>query len=322
MKLHLINTEFASDNIGDQVIMGGIKKNFLEEIISNHEYSEHANHDGLGSETKKIIKDKNPILLLGSNAIPARRIPFVTRNIVNIPTNHIGYFNKNIVSIGCGLERYPDKNNPFLYSFIDKIFNKKAPHSVRDEATRLYLLENGFKNVFNTSCPSIWGVDPEKEYRPSFDSCVISINGYKKSSSDIKALREITTLFNNVYFFPQHKADLDYFKELAAADTSLESILIISRNLQQLLKLMREKSPIHIGNRLHCGLFFIANDLYSFSVNIDNRAMEISKDLNIPSINRDNLFTDSLHDKLTNFKVNLPKETIQTFKEEFNSYFF
>ena len=85
---------------------------------------------------------------------------------------------------------------------------------------------------------------------------------------------------------------------------------------------MREKNPIHIGNRLHCGLYFIANELYSFSINIDNRAMEISRDLNIPSINRDLIHKDSLQNKLASFNVNLPRDTIQEFKKEFNSYFF
>src|SRR5690606_19316855 len=65
-----------------------------------------------------------------------------------------------VVLLGVGWWQYQEKPvSTYSKMMYRSLFSKRYLHAVRDNYTAQKLAEIGIKNVINTGCPTVWGLD-------------------------------------------------------------------------------------------------------------------------------------------------------------------
>lgn len=169
-KILLLDTSIASLNMGDEIIKYSIQSNFPEIFKNNYIYNLPTHTQTFSPfqliGRKDIVKQyisANYTFLCGTNAL-------LTNMFHRNPTWNINLWNTsiiaNVVCLGVGHSVNSKKTNWYTKRLYHKVLSSQFIHSVRDEPTRLFLEELGFK-AYNTGCPTLWGMTPEvcKKYR-------------------------------------------------------------------------------------------------------------------------------------------------------------
>lgn len=177
----------------------------------------------------------------------------------------------------------------------------------------------GLENCINTACPTLWVLANKKEFEyrtTKGDRCVFSLTDYNKDiNSDKKLISELSSKYNsaNLYFWPQGSGDSEYVNSLGYTGR------VINRDLNSLIDFYKENaSTDYIGTRLHAGILALEFGLRTLIIQIDNRALEISKDVGLPIISRNNL--SELPNWINNSPeiiINIPLENIQKWESQF-----
>lgn len=320
-----VNNYFANicvgkftNNLGDQIIEESCK-NFLETLnIYKNCFSSHKRISPLKFYSHKkfqywIVGGSN---ILGNRKYRPGQLPF------GLITTLI--YKPKLLMLGCG---YIDESESVdLYSSIKikLLYPENFPHSVRDSKTKNLLEAIGYKNIYNTGCPTIWSFPRNiNALIPSKKSsaCVFTLTDYRKDfNSDKELIKIICSHFEEVYFWPQGSLDNDYLSELIwKYKLSKESmkIKIISRNLKSFDNLLKEKKIDYIGTRLHGGIRALQNYKRTIIISIDNRASGIGKDNNLCIIDRKEIFgklQSIIHQFENNIQINY--EIIDLYKEK------
>ena len=98
----------------------------------------------------------------------------------------------------------------------------------------------------------------------------------------------------------------------------MSSIQIIPHNLKSYDSLLENDEVDFIGTRLHAGIRAIQFKQRSIIIGIDNRALEMGKDFNIPVLKR--LELDELHKLIQadlEVDISIPLENINKWKSQF-----
>lgn len=288
----------------------------IDELFSNDFIYKMHSSESFGQKSLQNFNRSDFIFFGGTNAL--------TSNINK--EKYIGFSLQNLISfnrlslLGVGWWQYQEKPNLYTKIFLRRILDTSTLHSVRDSYTKKMLASIGIDNVLNTSCPSTWKLNVEhcnQISKSQSDSVVFTITDYNKEpKADLDFIHHILSRYKSTFFWPQGSGDLDYFSKLDILNK--DSIKILKPNLESFDSLLKNKKLDYIGTRLHAGIRALQNKNRALIIAIDNRALEIAKDIQLDISKRGNL------NKISNFIENsssslirIPSAEIEKWKNQF-----
>lgn len=283
----LLDTGIATQNIGDEIINDSIKRNWPELYEDNYIYRMPTHTppylwwQQLFFKKKMKAFDKADLkFLCGTNALYTNMFRPVPQWNLNL-FNHKMYDGTILLGVGAGINsRRANLYTKHLYS---KVLNREFIHSVRDDFTAKFLHDLGYKAI-NTGCPTLWGfVDDFCNDIPSQKSnrVVFTLTGYQPDIPNDKAMIDILSKnYDELYFWPQTLADLDYLNSLGHYNCS-----IVSPNLSSYDNIL-EQDVDYVGNRLHGGIRALQHKCRTIIISIDYRANNMRDKNSLPVIER------------------------------------
>lgn len=310
-----------STNFGDSIIHFYISA-ILTEVFPFHEIIEIASHDYLSHKEIALIKNADYTIIGGSNLLSSDIRHYNQWKTYYKTINFLFPSINNILLLGVGWWQYQGTPTWFTQHFYKKVFSKKMLHSVRDNYTQSILNSIKIKNVLNTSCPTTWSLDGVRLYDKCGQQtkCLFALTDYNKNEDyDNQLIEILLKLYDRLFFFPQGLKDQEYLNSLKEYRNNKDKITVLIRTYESINLTIVNKDVDYVGTRLHLGIYCLNHGINSLIINIDNRAKEIQKDINLPCIdrNRQNLIYDWFNKKLILEPISLPTESILKWKSQF-----
>ena len=226
---------------------------------------------------------------------------------------------KPCVLVGVGAQKYGQHIGAYTAHIYKRILSSEFMHSVRDSFTEEQIRSVGINNVINTGCPTMWGLTSKKCSKvPSRKGkdVIFTLTDYKPDRKRDQYLIDVLRKeYEDIYFWVQGSRDYEYLKTL----DNIESIKIVSPSLQGYDSFLENTKNIdYVGTRLHGGMRALQHEKRTIILGIDNRAIELNKDYNIPVIEQKNL--SDLHNLINDTwgtEIKLPTEAIKKFLGQF-----
>ncbi|EHO8535992.1 polysaccharide pyruvyl transferase family protein [Vibrio parahaemolyticus] len=286
----VFDTSIGSLNVGDQIINQSASK-YLNELFDGHQFIVLPTHSGLKSVgiNRANIGDKR--FVCGSNILNSDLLFHQQWNF-----SPWDFFRlEPLILLGVGWSNYQSSPTAYTKLVYNKRLDNKIIHSVRDNYTLNKLKEIGIRNVINTGCPTMWGLN--KEHCSSIPlikskDVVFTLTDYRPDlENDSLMINILKSYYKNVYFWVQGNQDLSYFQSMDASVK--DSINIIPPSLSSYEKLLKQVDSLDfIGTRLHAGIKALQNKKRTVIIGVDNRAIEKQKDFNLKVILRKNIKTE------------------------------
>lgn len=306
--------DIATLNIGDEIIADAVMKH-LTAIFPESVFIKFPTQTRFSSKCINFYNAAAMRFIGGSNLMSSRVRPVYNQWDISL-WNFWKY--KSAILMGVGWQKYQSHADVFAKFFYRPLLSRKYVHSVRDSYTEGQMRAMGYENVLNTACPTTWDLTPEHcEAIPKTKqkAAVITITDYAKDPVSMRKMIEIVRAsYEEIYFFQQGVRDLDYLKEV----TDPKDIRIISPTLKAYNKLLDEVHPDFIGTRLHGGIRALQRSCRALIIGIDNRAKELSKDINLPVVTMDDPeeLDRKLHDGW-DIALRIPQDKIRKWKNQF-----
>ncbi|QGY43923.1 polysaccharide pyruvyl transferase family protein [Maribellus comscasis] len=309
----ILNPAIGSLNLGDLIIYDSVykvlRKIFEKDIFINFPTQIHTSFDA-----KLSMSQRDLLFVSGTNLLSSN---LETRNQWKIDNSHKRFLKNKVVLIGCGWWQYQDEINNYTAKIYRSVLNNELIHSARDNYTVEKLNSIGIRNVLNTTCPTFWEITPEKckKIKKTKERKVVTtLTFYKRNSVDDKRMLEILSRnYDTVFLWLQSYDDLVYLNEI---QDGIQNIEIIPPTLEAYDMLLKKGGVDYVGTRLHAGARALQNNIRTLILAVDNRAVEIGKDINLNVIKREDVeqiqaFINGSYETL----ISLPNENIQKFKE-------
>ena len=312
-KIILYNPAISSLNKGDEIIAEACKENIYS-FFPDSMYVEISTHLPINNKYLERIKKVNYSFVLGSNLLMSKMDARFRQ--WDIKMWNIDYM-KPVILMGVGWNRYSEKATYYTKTLYKKLFSKEYIHSVRDEYTKLKLNEIGINNVINTGCPTFWDFDKNlcrQIPKNKNEKVIFTLTDYRRDyEKDKQFIETLKKNYKEIYFWPQGIDDYEYLKEVEKSNI----IQIIPPTLSGFDKIL-EKKIDYIGTRLHGGIRALKHRCRTIILAVDNRAIEINKNYNIPILKREEI--DRLEEKLNNeliTDIKTPITNIEKWKNQF-----
>jgi polysaccharide pyruvyl transferase WcaK-like protein len=311
-RITLLDTSVATDNLGDEIIMDAVAE-VARAVLPDGYFYRVATHERMGATSRGLIRSSDLSIVGGTNILSSSMLSknalwkLGLKDILSL---------KSVVLLGVGWHAYmsaPKSNTQFI---LKKILSGEYIHSVRDSYTADKLANIG-KSVVNTSCITMWRLTPEHCAalpRNKANKVVTTLTFYKKDrEADRGLLSLLKEEYEEVAFWPQQSHDLAYFQSLG-----ISGIEIIQPQLASYNSVLDSEDVDFIGTRLHGGIRAMQKGHRALIMSVDNRATEISRDTNLPVLNRSDLQGARLwiHGG-TATEIRLPLQAIETWKLQF-----
>ena len=155
--------------------------------------------------------------------------------------------------------------------------------------------------------PEYCSLIPKKKAK----SVVTALTFYRKDvEKDLQMLEILYRNYERIYLWPQQIEDLEYLAKF--------NVEILHPSLSAYDYFLLNNDTDFIGSRLHGGIRALNFKKRTLIVGVDNRAIEISRDTNLPVINREDIvFLDEKINKDLNIDIYLPLENIRFWKSQF-----
>lgn len=311
----LFDTSIASLNVGDFIIMDAVKKQ-LSLIDKLPQLVSLPTHDNFGKEGRKIMSTAEFSLVGGTNLLSSELLKY---RQWKFKFTDLAYM-RNCILMGVGWWQY--QNKPDLISEViwKRILHKEMIHSVRDSFTQNQLKSIGVTNVINTGCPTMWQLTPEHCSTISEGigkRVVFTLTDYNQDLiADGNLITSLKQNYEEVVFWPQGSEDIYYFNKFE--EKIRANILILPPQLSALDEHLCLENTDYIGTRLHAGIRALQHKVRTLIIGIDNRAIEKSKDFNLPVLARKDI--DNINKKINEkcgIEINMPWENINAWKSQF-----
>ena len=286
----IFDTVVATLNTGDEIINLLIKKNWPE-IYEKNYIMTFPTHTPTFYWWQNRLMKRNQIyanadlkFLCGTNILYTNMLrPEPAWNLFLGNTK----IAKGTVCVGTGIGINSKKTTRYTKSLFNRVLSHEYIHSVRDEKTKKYLEEMGFK-AWNTGCPTLWGLTPDfcaKIPTTKSDSVVFTLTSYEPDRENDQLMIDILkNNYKKLYFWPQSLGDAEYIKSFSGYDC----IEIIAPNLKAYDEILKTNID-YVGNRLHGGIFAIQHQCRAIIISIDYRAKEMSKTYSFSCIQREKI---------------------------------
>lgn len=317
------DTACGSLNMGDEIIMDAVMLH-LESMFEHQQFCRYPTHYALASKTLKKAW-KNQLAFVGGTNLLRNHWRYRARK------NQwaIGFFDafrmQPAVLLGAGWNSYAKKPEWKARVFYQRGLSQKFIHSVRDNYTLEKLKACGVNNVINTGCPTLWQLSPAHLTQvpaEKTDQVIFTLTDYSRDlEKDIALVTCLKKNYKKLYFWAQGSEDNQYFYELYQFQPDIFSdIERIPTNLKAYNSLLSQHDIDFIGTRLHAGVRALQLKKRAIIIGIDNRALEMHKDFNLPVVERHDLFKlDQLINTQWQPKIHLPIDAIETWKAQFNA---
>jgi hypothetical protein len=317
------DTATGSLNIGDHIIMEAAKKE-LDSMFMEEMFDYFATHKVL---TKEELNRAwlNPLAFVcGTNLLRGSWRFKAEKNQWSISFLD-GFKMQPAILLGVGWNNYRKKTKLRAKIFYRNSLRKDILHSVRDNYTKDKLASCGIHNVINTGCPTLWNLDNNHLStipKAKSGAVVFTLTDYRKDISlDKKIINILKSQYEHVYFWPQGSKDTSYLIEDIGSDNDVETsdILILEESLAAFDTLLQNKEVDYVGTRLHAGIRALQKSKRSIIIGVDNRAIEMRKDFNLPVVEREQI--EELNMWIHNDwqpSLNIPWKEIERWKSQFN----
>jgi polysaccharide pyruvyl transferase WcaK-like protein len=310
----ILDTSICSSNLGDRIIMDAVDK-YLTDLFDGDFFIKIYTHDVISKASYRNIKSSNYTIVGGTNLLSSNMNHYNQWKISLLDS----FFIKDIVLMGVGWWQYQKKPNLYTSFLYRRILHNKCLHSVRDEYTKRQLESVGFKNVVNTGCPTMWSLTEEHCAgipKIKADSVLVTFTDYNQDKQlDSKLIQILAENYKNIYFWIQHPKDYEYMYNIYNSKA-----IYLHPNLQALDKILASIEIDYVGTRLHAGIRALQYKKRTLILAVDNRAMEISKDTNLPVVHRDDIEGIKAWINSSNpTQIQLPWRNINRWKEQFQS---
>jgi polysaccharide pyruvyl transferase WcaK-like protein len=314
-KISVFDTSISDYNLGNQIIMESVYK-YLSEIFPDDfffklPYMEITGH------TIDYLKRSDFKFFGGTNSLSGRMESYRQWDI----SLRKSFSVKDVVLMGIGWWQYENKTSWYTNTLLHRVLSKQYQHSVRDSHTEEKLREIGFKNVLNTGCPTLWDLNPQHCLSipvAKANEVVFTFTDYHKNRErDKHILKCLASNYSSLHYWIQGEGDLDYIREIQD-DIQVK---LISPNLNAFDNVLKSMPVDYVGTRLHAGIRALQMGRRAIIIGVDNRAIEMNKDFNIPVL--DQKAISSLNQRInsqTPVVINLPVDKIEAWKAQFNKY--
>lgn len=304
----ILNPSIGTSNLGDLIIYDSVYKKlrsiYPNDLFTNFPTQLHTSYDAMG-----LMKEKDLLFVSGTNLLSSN---LEVRHQWKIYTAHKRFLKNKVVLMGCGWWQYQGDINSYTRRIYKTILNKDVLHSVRDQYTLQKLKSIGIDNVVNTSCPTLWGLTPEKcKLIPvtKGKEVITTLTFYHKNVDlDFKMLKILSENYSKVYLWIQGLNDLHYYDKIKG---DINNIELIPPTIEAFDEMLNKSNIDYVGTRLHAGVRALQKNVRTLILAVDNRAIEIAKDVNLNVIRRedvDNCTSFINNDYITN--IQLPQDNI------------
>ena len=311
-KISVIDTSISDYNQGNQIIMDSVYKQLFS--IFPNDFFFKLPFAEITSHTLSYINRSAFSIVGGTNLLNGH---LERRRDLDI--NLLKSFKlRNIILMGVGWWQY--ENNISLYSkiLLKRSLKNEFIHSVRDTYTKNKLESIGIQNVLNTGCPSIWDLTSDHcSDIPSekSETVVFTITDYNfVHERTHKIIEVLSKNYENIFFWPQGEGDYDFIIPYLKK----KKIQIISPHIGSYNQFLVDHNVDYVGTRLHAGIRALQYKKRTMIIGIDNRAIEMQMDFNLPILKENEL--DNL-DNLINSKwiidITLRLNDINKWKNQF-----
>ena len=314
-KILLFDTSIGTDNIGDDIIVDYCYKQLLSTLGKSAFMCRTPTHLEIGKTTYQLNRESEYSFVLGPNILKSTILWNKKWKLSCWDVAHL----RNLCLMGAGWGSYTKYDvDPYTKWVYKKILTKKVYHSVRDSYTEKRLKAIGVDHVVNTACPTMWNLTPEYCSlipKKKAKSVVTALTFYRKDvEKDLQMLEILYRNYERIYLWPQQIEDLEY---LAILNLKF-NVEILHPSLSAYDYFLLNNDTDFIGSRLHGGIRALNFKKRTLIVGVDNRAIEISRDTNLPVINREDIvFLDEKINKDLNIDIYLPLENIRFWKSQF-----
>ncbi|SFE41842.1 polysaccharide pyruvyl transferase family protein [Sunxiuqinia elliptica] len=318
--LGILNPAIGTSNLGDSIIFESVYRElrdlFDEDLFTSFPTQIHTSYDA-----KYLMSQKDLLFVAGTNLLASN---LEERMQWKLTPSHRRFLSNKVVLVGCGWWQYQENPNNYTSKLYERILNHNLIHSARDSYTVKKLNSIGIENVLNTTCPTLWNINPEfcsTINRTRKRNVITTLTFYAKNKvDDLKMLTMLSNNYEKVLLWVQGYEDIIYLNEL---DQSIKNIDIIPPSLEALDAALSKGDCDYIGTRLHAGIRAIQNGIRSLILAVDNRALEIGKDVNLNVIERADVsevkkFINGTYETA----IVLPEENIRAFKASLKNYRF
>lgn len=303
-RVAVLDTSMFSDNLGDSIIMNAVYKELTESEVDV--IGSVPTHKRFTPKDFDTVSKADLCVVGGTNLLS----PSFNRQW-DLGFQEVRALKGKCLLFGVGWHHYSNNPNFMMRNLYGLLLNPNVVHSVRDSYTAQKLDSLGF-DVLNTTCPTFWNIPKRRMDLDPQNLGVLTLTDYsRKPESDKKIFQLAKSFFETLLFWPQGKEDLEYMKFL---DIECE---ILNPNLSS-FQYALEQGASYIGTRLHGGAFSMSKGNPTVIIAIDNRALEISKDLNLDVIPRSTI-NEVEELNFCNWNLNLPLQNIGLFKEQLRS---
>jgi polysaccharide pyruvyl transferase WcaK-like protein len=306
-----MDTSISDYNLGNQIIMDAVYEQ-MNDIFPNR-FLFKIPYMEITKYTLNIINKSKICFFGGTNSLVAKMENYSQWGIDRYNYKKID----NLILFGVGWWQYQEGISKFTKKVLRKLLMNQYIHAVRDSYTEMKLRSIGISNVINTGCPTIWNLSDYKINTCSQTKSVIfTITDYNQNPTrDRKLLSLLRKRYDNIYCWIQGAGDMRYLQNY----DFIKNIKIIPPRLTNYGDILNNTNVDYVGTRLHAGLKALQMRKKTFIIGIDNRAIEMSNDFNIPVIPEsefDNLETLLYADSYQT-QFNIPKKNVEIWKNQF-----
>lgn len=310
----IIDTTISSYNLGNEIIMDSVNS-IVEELFPETFLFRIPWEEKFSRKSLRYMASSDFTFFGGTNAFSSHLLRykqhgFRLKDLITF---------RDLTSFGMGWWQYQSKPDFYSAFFWRSLLSASSIHSVRDEYTKKMLESIGINNVVNTSCPTTWSLTEshcESIPNSKSENVVTTLTDYNPSLPVDKKMIDI--LFDNyktVSIWIQGRNDIERFEKIFSDYPDLR---VIPPKLSLYDAFLENTECDYIGTRLHAGIRALQRGRRALIVAVDNRALEISKDINLNVVSRGSFdpiinFIDSNF----NTTINLPLENIYAWKNQF-----
>lgn len=311
-RIVILDTWVNDSNLGNKIIMEAVGR--ILQSIFPHDIIYHVPALEYINAGRDLVKIADYIFLGGTNVLSSN---MNRTSEWRLRLRDVLWLDR-VILFGVGWWQY-QKKGPNLYTqaLLNQVLSKELYHSVRDSYTANKLRSMGF-SALNTGCPTVWDLTESKCAKipqTKGRDVILTFTEYNQDPKSDKLLYQILKRnYRKVYFWPQQFGDYNYAKMICGNE-----LAFIDPSLEALDQLLATEDTDYCGTRLHAGIRALQHNRRTMIVGVDNRAIEMKKDFNLPVIPRA-LITTDLEQMITSFwstKIELDTQAISSWKEQF-----
>jgi len=307
----VFDTSIATDNLGDHIIMDAVWDVLYSIFGPGIQPQRIATHAWMPREAYRTLGQFDIGIVGGTNILKSHM--FIRANW------HLRlydmFFLKNIVLLGVGWQQYQGAIDILSRALFRSILSKRFMHSVRDKYT-LDRMNGQVKSVVYTACPTLWSLSEQRcaaVPTTKARNAVVSLNYQRPDPADATLIRLLIEEYETVHFWCQMKPDIDYLNSL-----SLGARLPVIADIDGYNRVLGAGDVDVVGTRLHGGIRALQYGRRALILTVDNRAIELAKETNIPVVDRRDLgMIKNWIGSSPAVSISLPWDAINAWKAQF-----